>query len=104
MPEVHEGGCLCGAIRYCIKGNPQPLRAMCATAPIANSVPVVHLPLSLRSKRRMSSQRVMGLLHTNNPPPRVIVRDGHISAIGVELLSCGLRTIILVSAPSWLAR
>ncbi len=27
MPEVHKGGCLCGAIRYCVKGNPRPLRA-----------------------------------------------------------------------------
>ncbi len=22
MSEIHEGGCLCGAIRYRVKGNP----------------------------------------------------------------------------------
>ena len=26
MPEAYEGGCLCGAIRYRVKGNSRPLR------------------------------------------------------------------------------
>ena len=34
MLEVHEGGCICGALRYCVKGD--PLRGTCATAPFAN--------------------------------------------------------------------
>ena len=31
MPEVHEGGCLCGAIRYHAKGNPLRVSACYCT-------------------------------------------------------------------------
>ncbi len=53
MPDVHEGGCLCGAIRYRVMGNPQ--RASVCHCTDCQRVLVARLPLSSGSKRRMSS-------------------------------------------------
>ena len=40
MSEIHEGGCVCRAIRYRVNGTPLRVSA-CYIAPFVNGVPVV---------------------------------------------------------------